>query len=126
MRAVYKFISKKTAKVVAENPKKNNYKLHSEVGLILIISPCFFFSAYRFFEQQAVLQRLRTCVAASRRCGARWVWVRAQVFHVTSEDKIVLSSKLTWQWKIHISNREYIFNRSIFQPAMLVYQRLNF
>ena len=43
MRAVYKFISKKTAKVVAENPKKNNYKLHSEVGLILIISPCFFF-----------------------------------------------------------------------------------
>ena len=24
------------------------------------------------------------------------------------------SSKLTWQWKMHIFNREYIFNRSIF------------
>ncbi len=27
-------------------------------------------------------------------------------------------------WKITIFNREYIFNRSIFQPAMLVYQRV--
>ena len=35
------------------------------------------------------------------------------------------SSKLTWQWKIPIFNREYIFNRSIFQPAMLVYWRVH-
>ena len=39
---------------------------------------------------------------------------------------LVPSSKLTWcpGWKITIFNREYIFNSSIFQPAMLVYQRV--
>ena len=35
------------------------------------------------------------------------------------------SSKLTWQWKIPMFNREYIFNFSIFQPVMLVYQRVH-
>ena len=32
---------------------------------------------------------------------------------------------LTWQWKMPIFNREYIFNRSIFPPPMLVYQRVD-
>ncbi len=33
------------------------------------------------------------------------------------------SSNLTWHWKITIFNRKYIYKGSIFQPAMLVYQR---
>ena len=32
----------------------------------------------------------------------------------SSSRKVVHSSKLTWQWKITMFNREYIFNRSIF------------
>ena len=34
--------------------------------------------------------------------------------HVEKKWVVLPSSKLTWQWKIIIFNREYIFNRSIF------------
>ncbi len=34
------------------------------------------------------------------------------------------SSKLAWQWKVPMCNREYIFNPGPFYIAMLVYQRV--
>ena len=43
----------------------------------------------------------------------------------TPSSKInIPSSKLTWQWKIPIVNREYIFNTGPFSITMLVYRRV--
>ena len=34
------------------------------------------------------------------------------------------SGKLIWQWKINLLKMYYLLNMGIFQPAMLVYQRV--
>lgn len=50
-------------------------------------------------------------------------WIDIYPFRIPSPgiswDKRIPSSKLTYQWKIPIFNRKYIFNPGIFQPAML-------
>ena len=99
-------------------PTKNDQRLGcfgetTTKGNTHIICSCFSLTELTLYEGiffHGLHQSPPGCIIKAGHLGSHWM----DFF------KSIPSSKLTWQWKIPLFSREYIFNRSIFHCHVLL------